>query len=142
MKTIYLIKSIAPLIFLPLAPGMVQVELVRQGLLPYSGGTIFSAAVQILFTLGIIAWLVRGAKEKKQEKAFVKMSCISKKICHKGQWMSFEQYLSEHHNITVSHGMTPEEATAWMQESEDWLREEIKTTEVLDHVESELIEQR
>jgi len=142
MKTIYLIKSIAPLIFLPLAPGMVQVELVRQGLLPYSGGTLFSVAVQILFTLGIIAWLVRGVKEKKQEKAFVKMSCISKKVCHKGQWMSFEQYLSEHHNITVSHGMTPEEATAWMQESEDWLREEIKAPADLDHVESELIEQR
>src|SRR5258708_8448483 len=110
MKTIYLMKSFAPLIFLPFAPGMVQVELERHGFLTYGNSTFFTMMVQIAFTLGIIVWQARMIN-RKNEKAFLKMSCVSKKVFYDGRWMSVEQYLAENHNVVVSHGMTPEEAT-------------------------------
>jgi hypothetical protein len=130
MKTIYLIKSFVPFIFLPFAPGVVQVELERQGLLSHSSNTIFSLLVQIAFSAGIIIWLARTVKQKKETKAFLKMSCISKKVFHQGEWMSVEQYLAEHHNVVVSHGMTPEEANVWMREAEEYIEQEIKATEI------------
>jgi hypothetical protein len=124
MKTFYLIKSFAPFIFLPIAPGVVQVELERYGLVTHGTSAFFTLAVQIAFTLAIIAWVAHAVKRKNSAKAFLKMSCVSKKVFYQGQWMSVEQYLSEHHNVVVSHGMTPEEATSWMRESEEWLRSE------------------
>jgi hypothetical protein len=130
MKTIYLIKSFVPFIFLPFAPGVVQLELERQGLLSHSSNTFFSLLVQIAFSAGIIVWLARTVKQKKETKAFLKMSCISKKVFHQGEWISVEQYLAEHHNVVVSHGMTPEEANVWMREAEEYIEQEIKATEV------------
>ncbi len=44
--------------------------------------------------------------------------------------MSVEQYLEEHHNIHVSHAMTPEESQAWVDESEAWLRESKKAERI------------
>jgi hypothetical protein len=38
--------------------------------------------------------------------------------------MTVEVYLAEHHNIHVSHGMTPEESQQWMAEAEDYVRRE------------------
>jgi hypothetical protein len=52
------------------------------------------------------------------------MSCVSKKVFHNATWMSVEQYLADHHNVFVSHGMTPEEANDWMRESEAFLERE------------------
>jgi hypothetical protein len=124
MKTIYLIKSFLPLVFLPIAPGVVQVGLERQGILPYSNSTFLTILLQIAFTLGIIVWLGYRVSQKNQAKAFLRMSCISKKVFHRGQWMSVEQYLAENHNVVVSHGMTPEESNEWVRESEEWLRDE------------------
>jgi hypothetical protein len=125
MKTFYLIKSFLPFIFLPIAPGVVQVELERQGIITHaSSAAFFTILIQVTFTLGIIVWLAYTIKRKNQAKAFLRMSCVSKKVFHQGQWMSVEQYLAEHHNIVVSHGMTPEESNAWIRESEKWLREE------------------
>ncbi len=130
MKTIYLIKSFVPFVFLPFAPGVVQVELERMGLLSHgSGSTYFALLIQIAFSAGIVWWLVHTVKQKNtttQEtaKAFLKMSCVSKKVFHNGIWMSVEQYLADHHNVVVSHGMTPEEATDWMRESEAFLERE------------------
>jgi hypothetical protein len=123
MKTFYLIKSFLPFVFLPIAPGVVQVELERQGILAHGGNAaVFTIVVQIVFTLGVIAWLARAVKSKNQVKEFLRMSCVSKKVFHQGQWMSVEQYLADYHNIVVSHGMTPEESNDWMRESEEWLR--------------------
>jgi hypothetical protein len=124
MKTIYLIKSFIPFLFLPLAPGVVQVELERHGLLTYGSATFLTIMVQIAFTFALIAWLAHTFNKKNQTKAFLKMSCVSKKVFHNGQWISFEKYLCEHHNIVVSHGMTPEEANLWMRESEEWIEQE------------------
>ena len=133
MKTFYLIKSFLPFIFLPLAPGLAQVELERHGVLTYGNGAIFALAMQVVFTLGIITWLVRSANKKNKAKAFLRMSCISKKVFHQGQWVSVEQYLADNYNVVVSHGMTPEESKAWVRESEEWLREE-KEAELLDQM--------
>ena len=103
------------------------------GLLSHgSGATYFALLIQIAFSAGIVWWLVRTLKKKNVEtntKAFLKMSCVSKKVCHNGVWMSVEQYLAEHHNIVVSHGMTPEEATDWMRESEAFIERETKSFE-------------
>jgi len=133
MKTIYLLKSFVPFVFLPFAPGVVQMELERMGLLSHgSGSTYFALLIQIAFSAGIVWWLVRTVKQKNaasDTKAFLKMSCVSKKVFHNGAWMSVEQYLAEHHNVVVSHGMTPEEATDWMRESEEFLEREAKAFE-------------
>jgi len=123
MKTFYLIKSFVPFIFLPIAPGVVQVGLEWQGLLTYGSSAFFTVLVQVAFTLGVIVWVASVVNRKKQEKAFLRMSCVSKKVYHQGQWITVEQYLAENHNIVVSHGMTPEEAKVWVDESEDWLRD-------------------
>jgi hypothetical protein len=127
MKTFYLLKSFFPFVFLPIAPGVVQVELERHGLLSYGAGAYLSISIQIAFTLAVIVWLVHSrqrAQTKEQVKAFLKMSCVSKKVFHGGNWITVERYLAENHNITVSHGMTPEESTAWLRQSEEWLRNE------------------
>ena len=134
MKTIYLIKSFVPFLFLPLAPGVLQVELERQGLLTYGSSTFLTIVVQIAFTLALIGWFAHTFNKKTQTKAFLKMSCVSKKVFHNGIWMSVEQYLAEHHNVVVSHGMTPEEATVWMRESQEWLEKE---TQALPRIEVE-----
>jgi hypothetical protein len=123
MKTFYLIKSFLPFTFLPIAPGVVQIELVRQGLLTDGSSILLAVLMQIAFTIGIIAWLACRANRTDDASAFLKMSCVSKKVCHRGQWMTFEKYLADHHNIIVSHGMTPEESEAWVRDSEEWLRE-------------------
>jgi hypothetical protein len=135
MKTIYLLKSLVPLIFLPFAPGVVQVELERHGLITYGTSPVFAFLVQIAFTLGIVVWIARIINRKGQtSKAFLKMSCVSKKVFYGGRWMPVEQYLAENHNVVVSHGMTPEEATSWIRESEQWLREE-KALDVCENLE-------
>jgi hypothetical protein len=127
MKTIYLIKSFFPFLFLPFAPAVIQVELERQGLLHYGSSNFFTLLVQIVFTIGIIFWLARVVKRKNQTKAFLKMSCISKKVFHNDEWVSVEQYLADYHNVVVSHGLTPEEANVWMRESEEYLEKEIQS---------------
>ena len=131
MKTIYLLKSFVPFVFLPFAPGVVQMELERMGLLSHGGSSAyFALLIQITFSAGIVWWLVRTVKQKNETtKAFLKMSCVSKKVFHNGAWMSVEQYLADHHNVVVSHGMTPEEATDWMRESEEYLEREAKAFE-------------
>jgi hypothetical protein len=124
VKTLYLIKSFLPFIFLPIAPSVVQVELERQGLLSYATSPLFSILVQFVLTLGIITWLAVRAHRENKAKAFLRMSCVSKKVFHQERWITVEQYLAEHHNVVVSHGMTPEESKAWIDESEEYLRKE------------------
>jgi hypothetical protein len=124
MKTFYLIKSFLPFVFLPIAPGVIQVELERRGLLTYGSSAFFTILMQVIFTLGIIVWLARVVNQKNKTKAFLRMSCVSKKVFYQGRWISVEQYLADYHNVVVSHGMTPEESTAWVHESEEWLRRE------------------
>lgn len=123
MKTLYLIKSILPFIFLPIAPGMLQIELARQGVLTgyWAFGII---AAQGIFTLGTIGWLGLMIA-RRERKAFLRMSCVSKKVFFQGRWMTVEQYLAEHHNVVVSHGMTPEETREWVADAEQYLREQI-----------------
>lgn len=128
MKTLYLLKSLLPFIFLPVAPGVLQIELARQGFLTGSCAGYVIAA-QGIFTLGTIAWLGLIIIRQRQ-KAFVRMSCVSKKVYFQGQWMTVEQYLAEHHNVHVSHGMTPEESQAWIADAEDYLRREQFGTEI------------
>jgi hypothetical protein len=123
MKTFYLIKSFLPFTFLPIAPGVVQVELVHQGIISYGTGILLTFLVQLALTLAVIIWITHQAHKRDQAQAFLKMSCVSKKVCHDGQWMTVEKYLADHHNIVVSHGMTPEESEAWLRDSEDWLRD-------------------
>ena len=122
MKTIYLLKLLLPLIFLPIAPSVVQMELARHGLVNYSTGILFTIALQVAFTAGIFGWVAYTTQRRAAKKAFLRMSCISKKVFYNNRWMTVESYLAEYHNIVVSHGMTPEESTAWIQESEEWLR--------------------
>jgi hypothetical protein len=122
MKTLYLIKSVLPFVFLPIAPGVLQLELARQGLLG-GGWAIFVIAGQGIFTLATIAWLgVIIARQRRT--GFLRMSCVSKKVFFQGQWMTVEQYLAEHHNVQVSHGMTPEESKAWVADAEEYVRRE------------------
>jgi hypothetical protein len=122
MKTIYLIKSFLPLLFLPVAPGVLQFELARQGLLT-GAWAAYVIAAQGIFTLVILAWL--GARiVRQQQKAFLRMSCVSKKVFFQDQWMTVEQYLVKQHNVVVSHSMTPEESKAWIADAEDFLRRE------------------
>jgi hypothetical protein len=122
MKTMYLIKSFLPLLFLPVAPGVLQLELARQGLLT-GGWAACAIAAQGVFTLVILAWLGRQIM-RQQEKAFLRMSCVSKKVFFKDRWMTVEQYLAEQHNVLVSHSMTPEESRAWLADAEDFMRRE------------------
>ena len=120
---LYLLKSILPFLFLPVAPGVLQIELARQGLMTGNWAVSIIAA-QGIFTLGIIAWLGLVITRKRQG-AFLRMSCISKKVHFQGRWMSVESYLAENHNIQVSHAMTPEESRAWLADADDYLRQEI-----------------
>jgi hypothetical protein len=123
MKTLYLLKSIVPFLFLPVAPGVLQIELARQGLLTGNWAACIIAA-QGIFTLGIIAWL--GLVIVRQRRgAFLRMSCISKKVHFQGRWMTVESYLAEQHNIQVSHAMTPEESLAWLADADEYLRQDI-----------------
>jgi hypothetical protein len=122
MKTLYFLKSILPFVFLPVAPGVLQVELERQGVLGSNTGLMYAVLMQVLFTFGIVAWLLRVVRSR-SEKSFLRMSCVSKKVFHDGKWVSVERYLAEKHNVIVSHGMTPEESTAWSQQAEAYLRE-------------------
>jgi hypothetical protein len=122
MKTYYFLKTVMPFIFLPVAPGVLQVELVRQGLLGSNVGLTYAVVMQVLFTFGIVAWLFRIVR-RRGEKSFLRMSCVSKKVFHDGKWVSVERYLSEKHNVIVSHGMTPEESSEWSQQAEAYLRQ-------------------
>ncbi len=121
MKTFYIIKSVFPFMFLPIAPGVVQVELQRQGLIANGHGTLTAVILQILLTLGIILWVAYTVNRKIEDKEYLKMSCVSKKVYHREQWMSVEKYLAEHHNIVVSHGMTPEESDEWLRDARAWV---------------------
>ena len=123
MKTFYLIKSFLPFTFLPIAPGLVQVELVHQGIISYGTGILITLLIQVLLTIAIVSWIAHKANQREQVQAFLKMSCVSKKVFHQGQWMTVEKYLADQHNVVVSHGMTPEESEAWLRDSEEWLRE-------------------
>ena len=122
MKTFYLIKSLLPFIFLPIAPGILQVELARQGFLT-GAWAFYLIAAQGVFTLVTIAW-IGFAIMRSRDKAFLRMSCVSKKVYFQGRWMTVEAYLAEHHNVVVSHGLTPEESQAWLQDAEEYLRRE------------------
>ena len=122
MKTFYLFKSFLPIICLPIAPGVLQVELQRQGLLSGNTSVLIAILLQILFTLVIILWVTRAIKHEHDEKAYLKMSCVSKKVYHEGEWMTVERYLADRHNIVVSHGMTPEESTEWLRDAREWVR--------------------
>jgi hypothetical protein len=125
MKTLYLTKTLLPLLFLPVAPGVLQLELARQGLMTGNWAGLVIAA-QGIFTLGLIAWLGLSITRQRQ-KAFLRMSCVSKKVHFQGRWMTVESYLAEQHGIEVSHAMTPEESQAWMADAEEYLRQEIPT---------------
>ena len=122
MKTFYLIKSLLPFIFLPIAPGILQVELARQGFLT-GAWAFYLIAAQGVFTLVTIAW-IGFAIMRSRDKAFLRMSCVSKKVYFQGRWMTVEAYLAEHHNVVVSHGLTPEESQAWVADAESYLRQE------------------
>lgn len=122
MKTLYILKSFLPFIALPIAPGVLQVELQRQGLLTGNMGVIVAVTLQILFTIGIIFWITRSVR--RDEKAYLKMSCVSKKVFHEGEWMTVERYLADRHNIVVSHGMTPEESNEWLRDAREWVRDQ------------------
>jgi hypothetical protein len=128
MKTIYLIKPFVPFLFLPFAPGVMQAELERLGLIPHGSAGSLTIFLQVVLLLGVVSWIARAVAKRKQQsqqaKAFLTMSCVSKKVLHNGKWMSVEQYLADHHNVVVSHGMTPEEANNWMRESEEYLAKE------------------
>jgi hypothetical protein len=134
MKLFYLIKTFVPFIFLPIAPGVVQVELERLGLLTCGSSALITILIQIAFTLGMTLLLVSRHNRKHETKAFLRMSCVSKKVFHQGRWISVEQYLADSHNVVVSHGLTPDEANVWVRESEDWLREE-KAVEIFEKAE-------
>jgi hypothetical protein len=123
MKTLYLTKTLLPLLFLPVAPGVLQLELARQGLLTGNWADLIIAA-QGIFTLGIIAWLGL-ALSRQRKKAFLRMSCVSKKVHFQGRWMTVESYLAEQHGIEVSHAMTPEESQAWLADADEYLRQEL-----------------
>ena len=83
MKTFYLLKLMLPFVLLPIAPGVLQFELARQGFL--TGSEAFYAIVaQGVFTLGTIAWLGRLIS-RRQERGFLRMSCVSKKVFHQGR---------------------------------------------------------
>lgn len=122
MKTLYLLKTLLPFIFLPIAPGFLQIELARQGFLA-GHWAAYVIAAQGIFTLGTIGWLGLTII-RQREKAFLRMSCVSKKVYFQGRWMTVEEYLAENHNIQVSHGMTPEESQAWVADAERYIREE------------------
>lgn len=119
MKTIYFFKSVLPALLLPLAPQVAQAELQRHGVVTGAGGILLVALLQILLTIGVAAWLLHS-QSRKGNQSFLRMSCVSKKVYHQGQWMTVEKYLAEHHNIVVSHGLTPEESDAWLREARDW----------------------
>ena len=122
MKTFYIIKSILPIICLPIAPGVIQVELQRQGLLSGNTSILIAILLQIIFTIVIVLWIARVIRLEHEAKAYLKMSCVSKKVFHEGEWMTVERYLSDRHNIVVSHGMTPEESTEWLRDAREWVR--------------------
>jgi len=102
---------------------MVQVELVRQGFISGSNTAFMTILLQVALAFAVMAWVAHKAHRRNVATAFLKMSCVSKKVFHDGQWMTVEKYLADHHNIVVSHGMTPEESEAWLRDSEEWLRE-------------------
>ena len=125
MKTFYIIKTIFPFLFLPIAPGVVQVELQRQGIIAAGGSAFAAVLMQIILTIAIIFWLAHLAHRKNETKSFLKMSCVSKKVFFQGQWMTVEKYLADYHNIMVSHGMTPEESIEWLNEAQAWVDSQV-----------------
>jgi hypothetical protein len=122
MKTFYFLKSTFPYLLLPVAPGAVQFELARLGLFANGAAGLVLFAFQVAFTLVFAIYLGRLIHRRCEEKSFVRMSSVSKKVFHRGCWMPVEQYLDEHHNVVVSHALTPEESEAWVRESEAYVR--------------------
>jgi hypothetical protein len=119
MKTFYLIKSLSPFLFLLTAPRVLEAEMARQSFFANGPSVVFNLVVQILFAIALFIWFSRVVKQKKESAAFLKMSCVSKKVFHDDRWITVEQYLSDHHNIVVSHGMTPEECADWKRQALD-----------------------
>lgn len=141
MKTFYLIKWLLPFILLPIAPGILQLELAHQGFLT-GMWALYLIAAQGVFTLVTIAW-VAFVVSRRHAKAFLRMSCVSKKVYFQGRWMTVETYLAENHNVVVSHGFTPEETQAWVADAEEYLREhhlaELKETAALPEIEESAV---
>jgi len=123
MKILYFTKTLLPLVFLPVAPGVLQLELAHQGLMTGYWADLIIVA-QGFFTLGIIAWIGLSITRQRQ-KPFLRMSCVSKKVYHQNRWMTVESYLAEQHGIEVSHAMTPEESKAWLADADQYLRQEL-----------------
>ena len=65
----------------------------------------------------MLFWVALNLNRVEALKKIIRMSCVSKKIFDEGNWVTVEKYLSDHHNIEVSHGMTPEEAETWLREA-------------------------
>ena len=124
MKTFYLIKPFLPFAFLPAAPGVIQAALSREGVLAPTG-ELLTITLQVIFTVGLFAWIAYTLNRKSTTQVFLKMSSLSKKVFHQDQWMTVEQYLAQHHNVVVSHGLTPEEWEDWVRESEEYLGTEL-----------------
>ena len=117
MKMFYVMKSLSPFLFLMTAPRVVDVEMGQHSFFSSGDGALVSLLVQTAFAAALFGWIAALIKQKKESAEFLTMSCVSKKVFHRQKWISVEQYLSENHNITVSHGLTPEECADWKRQA-------------------------
>jgi len=113
-----LVRSLLPVfILMPLLFGLLRTEGERRGWVSHETGIALMAMGQFFLGVGMLFWVARNLDRVEALKKIIKMTCVSKKVFHQGEWVTVEEYLREHHNIEVSHGMTPDEAETWLREA-------------------------
>jgi hypothetical protein len=118
----YIVQWLFPVfIVMPLLFGLLRAEGERRGWISHETGIAFMALGQFFIGTGMLFWVALNLNRVEALKKIIKMSCVSKKILDEGNWVTVEKYLSDHHNIEVSHGMTPEEAETWLREAKESL---------------------
>jgi hypothetical protein len=117
-------------ILVPLLLGLVRIEAERAGWFTHEIGTSLMALAQVFIGVGMLFWLVYTIDRAQVLEKFVTMSCVSKRILEDGEWIGIEQFLFDHYNIRISHGMTPEEAEAWLNEAREFIALEKKQSAI------------
>jgi hypothetical protein len=116
----YVVRRLFPIfIVVPLLLGLLRAESERLGWISRDTGIACMAFGQFLIGMAMLFWVARNLRREGQLKKMVKMSCVSKRILDHGSWVTVEEFLSDHYNVEVSHGMTSEEADQWLHEGVD-----------------------
>lgn len=124
-------RTLLPLfILIPMGLGLLRIEAERAGWITHETGTSLMALAQVLIGVSMLFWVAHMIDRAATLEKIVTMSCVSKRVLRDGEWIAIEKYLHEQHHIQVSHGMTPDEAEAWLNDAKDYLAREKERTKI------------